>query len=137
MNRQEVKEMLHNLDFRADCSDRESLWRTISILINLVERLSEQNEDLKIENQKLRDENNRLKGEQGKPNILGSKGGAKNKNVSSEKERKERIERRRKSRRRKRKRYELIGRKYVKSTKPSCQQMPSLKGMRPLLCRRF
>ena len=56
----------------------------------VVERLSEENEKLKIEIQKLRDENNRLKGEQGKPKIPGKKGSGKGKNVSSEKERKQR-----------------------------------------------
>ena len=90
MSRQEIKEILHNIDFRANSLDPESHSRTLSILINLVERLSEQNEELKLENQKLRDENNRLKGEQGKPNIRGNKGGGKGKNVSSEEERKQR-----------------------------------------------
>ncbi len=56
----------------------------------VVERLSEENEKLKIEIQKLRDENNRLKGEQGKPKIPGKKGSGKGKNVSSEKDRKQR-----------------------------------------------
>ena len=88
MSRQEIKEILHNIDFRAGSPDQESLSKTLSILINLVERLNEQNEELKLENQKLRDENNRLKGEQGKPNIRGNKGGSKGKNLSSEKERK-------------------------------------------------
>jgi hypothetical protein len=90
MSRQEIKEILHNIDFRADNPDQESQSRTLSILINLVERLSEQNEELKLENQKLRDEINRLKGEQGKPNIRGNKGGGKGKNLSSEEERKQR-----------------------------------------------
>jgi len=89
MSRQEIKEILHNLDIRADILDREGLSQTLAILINLVERLSEENEDLKAEIQKLRDENNRLKGEQGKPNIRGNKGGGKQ-DFSSEKERKER-----------------------------------------------
>jgi len=89
MSRQEIKEILHNIDFRADSPDQESVSRTFSILINLVERLNEQNEGLKVENEKLRDENNRLKGEQGKPNIRGDKGGGKGKNVSSEEERKQ------------------------------------------------
>ena len=90
MSRQETKEILHNLEVRADALDKEALSRTLSILVNLVENLSEQNEKLRIEVQKLRDENNRLKGEQGKPNIRGNKGGGKGKNFSSEKERKQR-----------------------------------------------
>ena len=90
MSRQEIKEILHNLDVRADFLDKEASSRTLSILINLVERLSEENEKLKVGIQKLRDENNRLKGEQGKPNIRGNKGGGKGKDFSSEKERKAR-----------------------------------------------
>jgi hypothetical protein len=90
MSRQETKEILHNLEVRADILDKEALSRTLSILINLVETLSEQTEILKVKNQKLRDENNRLKGEQGKPNIRGNKGGGKGKNFSSEQERKQR-----------------------------------------------
>jgi hypothetical protein len=101
MSRQEIKEIFHNIDFRVDSLDQEPQSRTLSMLINLVERLSEQNEKLKIEIQKLRDENNRLKGEQGKPNIRGNKGGGKGKSVSSEKERKERIGKKKKKSKRK------------------------------------
>jgi len=90
MSRQEIKEILHNFDIRADVLDKEALSKTLSILINLVERLSEQNENLKTENQKLRDENNRLKGEQGKPNIRANKVGGKKTDVSSEREIKKR-----------------------------------------------
>ena len=96
MTRQEIKEIFHNLDVRADTLDKEALSRTLSILINLVETLSEENEKLKVEIQKLRDENNRLKGEQGKPNIRGNKDGGKGKNLSSEKERKKRKEKKKK-----------------------------------------
>ncbi|MCP4721837.1 MAG: hypothetical protein GY860_20445 [Desulfobacteraceae bacterium] len=96
MSRQETKEILHNLDIRADVLDKEALSKTLSILINLVERLTEQNENLKTENQKLRDENNRLKGEQGKPNIRGNKVGGKKADVSSEKEIKKRKEKKKK-----------------------------------------
>ena len=88
MSRQEIKEILHNIDFRADVLDKDALSKTVSILLNLVERLSEENEKVKIEIQKLRDENNRLKGEQGKPKIRGNKGSGKGKDFSSEKERK-------------------------------------------------
>ena len=90
MSRQEIKEILHNIDFRVDSSLQEPHAETLPILINLVERLSEENEKLKIEIQKLRDENNRLKGEQGKPKIRGKKGSGKGKNISSENERKKR-----------------------------------------------
>ena len=85
-----IKEILHNIDIRPDSLDNEKLSKALSILINLVERLSEENEKLKIENQKLRDENSRLKGEQGKPKIRGNKIEGKDNNVSSEKDRKKR-----------------------------------------------
>jgi hypothetical protein len=84
MSPKEIKEILHNLDVRADILDKEALSRTLSLLINLVETLSEQNEELKIEIQKLRDENNILKGEQGKPNIRANKVGKKKTDFSSE-----------------------------------------------------
>ena len=90
MSRQEIKKILHNIDFQADSSLQEPFSKGLPILINLVEKLSEENEQLKIEIQKLRDENNQLKGEQGKPKIRGKKGRGKGKNVSSEKDRKER-----------------------------------------------
>ena len=129
MTRQEIKEIFHNLDVRADTLDKEALSRTLSILINLVETLSEENEKLKVEIQKLRDENNRLKGEQGKPNIRGNKDGGKGKNLSSEKERKKRKKRRRKSRKVKRKTSESIEAKYVKLINPNCLLMLSSKAM--------
>ena len=128
MSRQEIKEIFHNLDVRADILNKEALSRTLSILINLVETLSEENEKLKVEIQKLRDENSRLKGEQGKPNIRGNKGGGKGKNLSSEKERKQRKEKRQKS--------QLTERKYVKSITPNCLLMLNSKAMRVSLFRR-
>lgn len=90
MSRQEIKKILHNIDFRADSSLQEPHAETLPILTNLIEGLSEENEKLKIEIQKLRDENNRLKGEQGKPKFPGKKGSGKGKNISSEKDRKQR-----------------------------------------------
>jgi hypothetical protein len=55
-------------------------------LVNLIEKLSTENRELQQEIQRLRDENNRLKGEQGKPDIKPNT--PKNKDISSEKERK-------------------------------------------------
>jgi len=101
MSRQEIKEILHNLNFRPDIPDEGSPSGSLPILINLVENLSEENEQLKIDNQKLRDEINRLKGEQGKPNIRGNKGGNKDKNLSSEEERKKRKGKKKKKSKRK------------------------------------
>jgi hypothetical protein len=104
MSRQETKEILHNLDVRADVLDKDALSKTISILLNLVERLSEENEKVKIEIQRLRDENNRLKGEQGKPKMRGNKGGGKGKDLSSEKERKAQTGKKKKKSKKKKKR---------------------------------
>jgi hypothetical protein len=101
MSRQEIKEILHNLNFRPDIPDEGSPSGSLPILINLIENLSEENEQLKIDNQKLRDEINRLKGEQGKPNIRGNKGGDKDKNLSSEEERKKRKGKKKKKSKRK------------------------------------
>ena len=135
MSRQEIKEILHNLEDRADILGKEALSRTLSILINLVESLSEQNEKLKIGVQKLRDENNRLKGEQGKPNIRGKKGGGKKTNLSSENERKQREGKKKKKS--KRKRSQLIEPNCVRSIPPNYLLMPSSKDMRAWLCRKF
>ena len=101
MSRQEIKEILHNLNFRADISGGELPSGSLPILINLVESLSEENEKLKIDNQTLRDEINRLKGEQGKPNIRGNKSGGKDKNLSSEEERNKRKGKKKKKSKRK------------------------------------
>jgi len=112
MSRQEIKEILHNIDVRADALDKNTLSKTLSILLNLVERLSEENEKVKVENQRLRDENNRLKGEQGKPNIRGNKGSGKGKDLSSENERKARTEKKKKKSKNKKKKI-LIDRSEV------------------------
>jgi len=47
----------------------EGIRQCISLLLNLVEELKQENRALREENQRLRDEINRLKGEQGKPII--------------------------------------------------------------------
>ncbi len=47
--------------------------QAITILLNLVEELKQENETLRIQVQQLRDEVNRLKGEQGKPDIKAGK----------------------------------------------------------------
>ena len=64
----------------------ESTRRTVEILLNVIERLSQRVQVVELENQQLRDENNRLKGEQGKPDIKANKKKGFN-NQSSEKER--------------------------------------------------
>ena len=52
MSYQETKEILHKLDVRPDFLDKGALSRSLTVLINLVEKLSEENENLKLENQK-------------------------------------------------------------------------------------
>jgi len=84
----EIKKILDDVDVRFDGVDNEKSSGALRSLLELIERLNEENEKLKAENQKLRDENNLLKGEQGKPKIRGNTN--KNKDVSSEKERKKR-----------------------------------------------
>jgi len=82
--------MLTGLDLNNIKSLEEAL-DCICKLLNLVETLSQENQDLRHQNQELRDEINRLKGEQGKPKIRPRKGPSKN--CSSENERKEPKER--------------------------------------------
>jgi len=84
----EIKKILDDIDVHFDGVDNEKGSGALRSLLELVERLNEENEKLKAENQRLRDENNLLKGEQGKPKIRGNTN--KNKDVSSEKERKKR-----------------------------------------------
>lgn len=66
----------------------ESLRRTVSILLNLIEQLQAETRELRSENQRLKDENNRLKGEQGKPEVKANGAKKLKENYSSEKERK-------------------------------------------------
>ena len=66
----------------------ESLRRTVSILLNLVEQLQAETRELRAENQRLKSENNRLKGEQGKPEVKANGAKKLKDNYSSEKERK-------------------------------------------------
>jgi hypothetical protein len=61
-----------------------AIRQAITLLFNLVEEVSLDNDRLRAENQALRDENARLKGEQGKPNIRGNN----RSDISSEQERK-------------------------------------------------
>lgn len=66
----------------------ESLRRTVSILLNLIEQLQAETRELRSENQRLKDENNRLKGEQGQPEVKANGPKKSKENYSSEKERK-------------------------------------------------
>ena len=86
MRTSELKQILQEINIRPDATENESVSKAVFVLLQLVERLNEENEKLKTENQKLRDEVNLLKGEQGKPDVRGNKKGGQG-NVSSEKER--------------------------------------------------
>ncbi len=89
MTPSEINQILQNINIWPDATENESGSKAVFVLLQLVERLNQENEILKIENQKLRDEVNLLKGEQGKPNVRGNKKGGQG-NVSSETERKKR-----------------------------------------------
>lgn len=81
-----VETLLQSLD-PSEIAD-ESLRRTVSILLNLIEQLQAETKELRSENQRLKDENNRLKGEQGKPEVKANGAKKLKENYSSEKERK-------------------------------------------------
>lgn len=64
--------------------------QVITLLLNLVEELKQENERLRSQVQQLRDEINRLKGEQGKPDIKPDKPAKAASKHSSEQERRQR-----------------------------------------------
>lgn len=68
----------------------EGARQVITLLLNLVEELKQENEHLRIQVQQLRDEINRLKGEQGKPDIKPDKPAKAASQHSSEQERRQR-----------------------------------------------
>lgn len=65
----------------------EGACQAITLLLNLVEEMKQENERLRTQVQQLRDEINRLKGEQGKPNIKPDKSAKAASKHSSEEER--------------------------------------------------
>jgi len=81
-----LKEQLKHLHVDFDHIREESTREEVSLLLNGVEQLSNENDQLKEKVQRLTDEINRLKGEQGKPKI---RAGKKDTDISSEQERKE------------------------------------------------
>lgn len=101
MERSEIKKILDSLADDIESIVDEKIKSVQKTLVNLIEALLSQNELLREENQMLRNENNRLKGEQGKPTIR--KQTQKNKNVSSEQERRHKsAQKRRKAKNKKR-----------------------------------
>ncbi len=86
MNQSEISQILLSLKINPDeISDKKDA-ETIRILLQIIEKLTEEVQALKAELQKTRDELNHLKGEQGKPKIPASK--KKPSDFSSENERK-------------------------------------------------
>lgn len=81
----DIKTALSHLKIDLKSIQDENLRGCIILLFNAVEQLSKENDELRKKNQSLTDEMNRLKGEQGKPTIRPQK---KDKNISSEFERK-------------------------------------------------
>ena len=119
--------MLTGLDLNKIGSLAEAL-DCICKLLNLVETLSQENQDLKRQNQELRDENNRLKGEQGKPKIRPQKGPSKN--CSSENERKEPKERNKTT---KKDRIQIHERQFCKVDKAILPKDAQFKGYEPVI----
>ena len=87
INRASVLEKLSALNIDLEAIENKEIANAFVVLFQIIEELAAANDELRQENQKLRDENNKLKGEQGKPDIKPSK---KNKDTSSERERKKR-----------------------------------------------
>lgn len=86
MNSSEITDIIKSLQINPDdISDKKSA-ETIRILLQIIEKLTEEIQALKTELQKTRDELNQLKGEKGKPKISVSK--PKPTDFSSEKDRK-------------------------------------------------
>lgn len=77
-------------DLNLDKIQDEYARECIKKLLNIIENLQTEIRELRAENQRLRDENNRLKGEQGKPDIKRNVSKKNVKDISSEKERRER-----------------------------------------------
>ena len=67
--------------------DLESLRDVVKLLLNIVEQQSANLDRLEQQNQELKDEINRLKGEQGRPKFPKAKSDGSNKDISSEKKR--------------------------------------------------
>ena len=78
--------MLPGLDPK-QITNLDGAHQAITLLLNLVEELKQENDSLRGEVQQLRDEINRLKGEQGKPTIKPGRKGKPTGNISSEQER--------------------------------------------------
>lgn len=86
MKSSEITDIIKSLQINPyDISDKKSA-ETIRILLQIIEKLTEEVQALKTELQKTRDELNQLKGEKGKPKISISK--PKSTDFSSEKDRK-------------------------------------------------
>jgi len=69
----DIKQEINILNSAIECFDSDDAAKAVfGRLLNLVERLYQENIQLRQENQNLKDEIQRLKGEKGKPNIKGN-----------------------------------------------------------------
>ena len=62
MSPSEINQILQEMNIGSDAARNDSLSEPVFALLQLIERLNQENEKLKIEIQKLRDEINLLKG---------------------------------------------------------------------------
>lgn len=132
MRTSELKQILQEINIRPDATENESVSKAVFVLLQLVERLNEENEKLKTENQKLRDEVNLLKGEQGKPDVRGNKKGGQG-NVSSEKERKNRENKEEKKSKKKKDKIEIDRTEVCKVDQSELPNDAEFKGYEPVV----
>lgn len=102
MDTQTIKKTLETVTGIFDRIVEPDIRAAIGILLNLVEALSNDNEELRKNVQELKDEVNRLKGEQGKPKIRSQTKNDKD-NHSSDEDRKKRSKKKKKKNRAKKK----------------------------------
>ena len=81
----EILDIIRQLQIDLDSITDPVTRASVTVLLNLIEQLAQENQDFKEQIQTLRDEINRLKGEQGRPHIRPQK--KKDGDISSEKER--------------------------------------------------
>jgi hypothetical protein len=117
LKRQEIKKILNELTDDIDSIVDKKAASIIKVLVNLVEKLAEENALLKEKNQQLMNEINHLKGEQGKPNIRKQKNDGDNDSGnpdhSSEKNRSERDEKKDRKPKNKKTQNVRIDREYI------------------------
>ena len=80
----DIKQEINILNSAIECLDLDNDAKAVfGKLLNLIERLYQENIQLRQENQNLKDEIQRLKGEKGKPNFKGNSGSNQDKRNSN------------------------------------------------------